>query len=237
MSSACTRSGALSTWTGCITVSRELRVPGWGAAERAYRQLSVELRNRGSRAPADRFSYRADIMRRKALAATGPRAWLGWAGSAFLWAVAALRLPAHPVRNRLRHSYRSVRSFVRRGVGRLATPAGAQAAVTLSLLAFHGRGVGSDPFGLGSTIAALTAAEAVVGLLLEITFIATLTRRLLGRLAQFRGTKRRPSTSPTLRYREQFNQVTIGGRPRLGWSTRRATTRQATARSPSSHQR
>jgi hypothetical protein len=53
--------------------------------------------------------------------------------------------------------------------------------MTLSALAFHGRGAASDPYGLETTVAALTATEAVVGLLIEITFIATLTRRLFGR--------------------------------------------------------
>ena len=163
-----------------LWVSRNTRVAGWGAAERAYRQLSVELKNHGLREPADRFSYRADIMRRKALGATGPRAWLSWLGSAFLWAVVG-------------YGFRPIRCVgVYLGVVAVfasayaAASRGSQhqldlrAAITLSVLAFHGRGIVSDPFGLRDLVTSLTAAEAIVGLLLEVTFIAALTRRLFG---------------------------------------------------------
>jgi hypothetical protein len=54
-------------------------------------------------------------------------------------------------------------------------------ALILSLSSFHGRGFFSQSFTLGDTYARLAAAEAVVGLLIEICVIATFTQRFLGK--------------------------------------------------------
>ncbi len=54
-------------------------------------------------------------------------------------------------------------------------------ALVVSLTAFHGRGFFSDQFKPGDPQALAAAIEAVVGLLIEISFIATFTQRFLGK--------------------------------------------------------
>ena len=48
-------------------------------------------------------------------------------------------------------------------------------------IAFHGRGFFPDQFHPGDPQALVAAIEAFVGLLIEVTFIATLTQRLFGK--------------------------------------------------------
>jgi hypothetical protein len=50
-------------------------------------------------------------------------------------------------------------------------------ALVVSLTAFHGRGFFATTFQPGDPPAALVAEEAVIGLLIEISFIVTLTQR------------------------------------------------------------
>ncbi len=50
-------------------------------------------------------------------------------------------------------------------------------ALVMSVLSFHGRGLGSG-FSLDNSVTMLSAAEAVIGLIIEIVLIATLTQRL-----------------------------------------------------------
>ena len=54
-------------------------------------------------------------------------------------------------------------------------------ALIFSVTAFHGRGFLIGPFTLASPITALAALEAVTGLFIEISFIATFTQRFFGR--------------------------------------------------------
>jgi hypothetical protein len=54
-------------------------------------------------------------------------------------------------------------------------------ALVLSVSSFHGRGFFSPSIQLGDTYARLAAAEAIIGLLIEITFIATFTQRFFAR--------------------------------------------------------
>lgn len=54
-------------------------------------------------------------------------------------------------------------------------------ALIFSVTAFHGRGFFPGPFTLGDPVTALAALEAVVGLFIEISFIATFTQRFFGR--------------------------------------------------------
>ncbi len=54
-------------------------------------------------------------------------------------------------------------------------------ALVVSLTAFHGRGFFSDQFRPGDPQAFIAAAEAVIGLLIEISFIATFTQRFFGK--------------------------------------------------------
>jgi len=54
-------------------------------------------------------------------------------------------------------------------------------ALVLSVSSFHGRGFFSQNITLGDAYAQIAALEAVVGLLIEISFIATFTQRFLGK--------------------------------------------------------
>jgi hypothetical protein len=53
-------------------------------------------------------------------------------------------------------------------------------ALVLSVSAFHGRGFFQPVQSLGDPVAILAAVEAVIGLFIEITFIATFTQRFFG---------------------------------------------------------
>jgi uncharacterized protein YjbI with pentapeptide repeats len=54
-------------------------------------------------------------------------------------------------------------------------------ALVFSVTAFHGRGFLIGPFTLASPVTAFAALEAVIGLFIEISFIATFTQRFFGR--------------------------------------------------------
>lgn len=54
-------------------------------------------------------------------------------------------------------------------------------AIVISMTAFHGRGFFPEQFKPGDPQALVAAIEAFVGLLIEVIFIATLTRRLFGK--------------------------------------------------------
>jgi hypothetical protein len=49
------------------------------------------------------------------------------------------------------------------------------------MTSFHGRGFFPGGIGLDDPLTVLAAIEAFVGLLIEVTFIATLTQRLFGK--------------------------------------------------------
>jgi hypothetical protein len=51
----------------------------------------------------------------------------------------------------------------------------------LSISSFHGRGQFPNGLSLGDPVASVAAAEAIIGLLIEITFIATFTQRFFAR--------------------------------------------------------
>jgi hypothetical protein len=51
----------------------------------------------------------------------------------------------------------------------------------LSISSFHGRGFFQPVQSLGDPVAIIAAVEAIVGLLIEISFIATFTQRFFGR--------------------------------------------------------
>lgn len=54
-------------------------------------------------------------------------------------------------------------------------------ALIFSVTSFHGRGFFPGPFTIGAPVTAIAALEAVVGLIIEISFIATFTQRFFGR--------------------------------------------------------
>jgi uncharacterized protein YjbI with pentapeptide repeats len=146
---------------------------------RAYRQLSIALREQGVNEDADRFAYRAQYLQRQVL--RRERAWLRYLGSVLLDAAAG-------------YGYRPLRSVIAYVViiglfagayllnGQFATPhLRWDEALVLSISSFHGRGFFTSGINLGDTLARLAAGEAIIGLLIEITFIATFTQRFFAR--------------------------------------------------------
>jgi hypothetical protein len=144
-------------------------------AVQAYRQVAVVLREQGLNEHADRFGYRALVLQRRVLRQQGH--WPRWLGSSVLDLIAG-------------YGYRPLRSLatylavvlgfaviylVMGGAGGHALTW--NEALVVSLTAFHGRGFFATAFQPGDPQAAVAAAEAVLGLLIEVTFIATVTQR------------------------------------------------------------
>jgi uncharacterized protein YjbI with pentapeptide repeats len=144
-------------------------------AVRTYRQLSTLLLAQGLNEDASRFSYRAQQLQRivwrlqrnfgryvfsviiNLLAGYGYKPWRSFV--TYLVVIAAFALIYH----------------------QLGTHLPWNEAVVISMTAFHGRGFFSDQFHPGDPQALVAAIEAFVGLLIEVTFIATLTQRLFGK--------------------------------------------------------
>ncbi len=148
-------------------------------AVRANRQLAVALQAQGLSEEAARFAYRAQHLQRIVL--RRQRKWVAYLFSGMLDLLAG-------------YGYRPVRSVIAYLViifgfmGLYLLNAHFVAphlrwdeALVLSVSSFHGRGFFSQEISLGDTYARLAAAEAVVGLLIEISFIATFTQRFFGK--------------------------------------------------------
>jgi hypothetical protein len=148
-------------------------------AVRANRQLAVALLAQGLHEEAARFAYLAQRLQRTVL-----RRQQKFGSYLFSW---FLDLIAG-------HGYRPVRSLIAYLVmiiffmGLYLLNAHFVAphlkwdeALVLSVSSFHGRGFFSQDISLGDTYARLAAAEAVVGLLIEISLIATFTQRYFGK--------------------------------------------------------
>ncbi|HEX8035384.1 MAG TPA: pentapeptide repeat-containing protein [Ktedonobacterales bacterium] len=149
------------------------------AAVRAYRLLAVELRSQGLNEHSDRYANRAQLCERRLLRMQ--RHYLRYLGSLLLDLISG-------------YGYRPLRSIATYVLVILAF-AGAyllnaqfaephlrwDEAIVLSISAFHGRGFFTTGISLGDTLARLAAAEAIIGLLIEITFIATFTQRFFAR--------------------------------------------------------
>src|SRR5262249_52840963 len=148
-------------------------------AVRANQQLATTLRAQGLSEEADRFAYRAQVLQRRVLRQRGR--WLRYLGSGLLDLVAG-------------YGYKPLRSFLayifiicvfaalyllnaQFDVPHLSW----DEAIVLSISSFHGRGFFTSGISLSDTLARLAAGEAIIGLLIEITFIATFTQRFFAR--------------------------------------------------------
>lgn len=151
------------------------------AAVRANRQLVVVLRNQGLNEEAARFAYRAQVLERKVL--WWQRKPLAYIFSWMLYLLAG-------------YGYKPIRSIITYllmiGIfagmyfilGTMASGSYHLAwyeALVVSLTAFHGRGFFAEQFKPGDPQAFVAATEAVVGLFIEISFIATFTHRFFGK--------------------------------------------------------
>jgi len=144
-------------------------------ATRAYRQLSVVLRNQGLNEQATRFSYRAQLMQRKLF--WYDRTYAKWLGSLFLDLLSGYGYKV----GRCFIAYALVIGIFATIYHLLGTHSAWNESIVISMTAFHGRGFFPEQFHPGDPQALAAAIEAFVGLLIEITLIATLTQRFFGK--------------------------------------------------------
>jgi hypothetical protein len=158
-------------------------------AARANQQLSVALRSQGVTEASSRFAYRAQIFQRKVLLRKSHL--LRWFGSLLLDFISGYGY--RPGRTLLCY-LATISGFM---VGYLVVTRGAPLfglyepmtthplqwyeALVLSVTSFHGRGFFPQGINLSDPVAILAAMEAVIGLFIEIIFIATFTQRFFAR--------------------------------------------------------
>ena len=150
-------------------------------AVRAYRQLSVALRNQGLNEDASRFTYRAQLMQRKVF-------WYTYQGKRgqYLFSLFLDLLSGYgykPLRCFAAYlivifAFATAYFIIGHKVGPVLSPL---SSVVFSMTSFHGRGFFPGGIALDDPLTVVAALEAFVGLLIEVTFIATLTQRLFGR--------------------------------------------------------
>ncbi len=157
------------------------------AAVRANRQLATALRDQGMNEEADQFAYRAQVLQRQVFRQQRKRgrAVLSWlldrvAGHGYL-----------PQRSLI--TYVAVllifaSLYLLAGNGLLTFGLASQyhtlpwyEALILSVSSFHGRGFFQPIKSPGDPIAILASLEAIFGLFIEVSFIATFTQRFFGK--------------------------------------------------------
>jgi uncharacterized protein YjbI with pentapeptide repeats len=163
------------------------RLNEYKAAVRANRQLAVALQAQGLNEEAARFAYRAQKLQRAVLLRQLKVGQYLFSGFLALLAGYGYK----PVRGVIAYVLvilvcASVYYAIGQTLGPSLTPLGA---IVFSITSFHGRGFfpGPPTPGTANTIPldhpmiVLAACEAIVGLLIELSFIATFTQRFFGK--------------------------------------------------------
>lgn len=172
--------------------SRNTRLLEFELAVRANRQLAVALQEQGLNEDAGRFAYRAQVLQKTvfrcqiALAEISVKQRLqmlgAWFFSWFLYLIAGYGYK--PGRSFLAYfltisGFATAYYFLGHFVGPTLSPLGA---FVFSMTSFHGRGFfPGNNISLDDPLTVLAALEALVGLIIEVTFIATLTQRFFNR--------------------------------------------------------
>ena len=159
--------------------AQEAHIADFRDAVRANRQLSVALQSQGLNEEATRFAYRAQLLQREVLKLQ--RKYAAYLFSIFLDLLAGYGY--QPIRSVISYllviSIFSIMYFVLgKTTGPQFSPLGA---VVFSLTSFHGRGFFPGGIPLDDPITVTAALQAVVGLTIEISFIATFTQRFFGK--------------------------------------------------------
>jgi hypothetical protein len=162
----------------------DLRLNEYEQAARANHQLAVVLEAQGLNEIAARFAYRAQVLQKSVFGLQmlqrgvtirqRIQAFGVWLFSWFLYLLAGFGY--RPGRTFI--SYLIVIGFFAAAYYNLSAHLAWNEAIVISMTAFHGRGFFPDQFKPGDPQALIAAIEAFVGLLIEVTFIATLTQRL-----------------------------------------------------------
>lgn len=167
--------------------ARLVREDAYDGAMRAYNQLAVALRNQGMTDVANRYTYRAQLMQRAILRLR--RRYIQYVGSLFIDLLAGYGF--RPGRSILMYLavilwFANFYVWASHGLFSLGLPPSHvqplawYEGLILSVSSFHGRGF--QPFqNLNDPIAALAGIQAVFGLIIEVSFIATFTQRFFAR--------------------------------------------------------
>ena len=158
-------------------------ISSYQGAVRANRQLATVLRSQGLNEDADRFAYKAQELQRKVLRRQGRH------GSAFgSWLLDIIAGYGYKPMRTLTVYLLALISFaaayfilgqvVGPHLSPLVSPLGA---FVFSMTSFHGRGFFPGGIVLDDPITVLAAFEAFVGLVVEVSFIATFTQRFFAR--------------------------------------------------------
>lgn len=162
------------------TKDEATRLTEFQTAVRANRQFAVALRNLGLNEEADRFAYRAQMLQRhvlwrqrKRLSALG--SWLLDAISGYGYRPRRSLITYVLVVGLFAVAYFLMRDSVHPALNPLD-------AIIFSITSFHGRGFNpGETVTLHNPLTIAAAIEAIIGLLIEITFIATFTQRFFAR--------------------------------------------------------
>ena len=155
------------------------QVEHYQAAVRAYRKLATVLRNQGLNEDADRFAYKAQKLQRQVL--RRQHRYGAAFGSWLLDLVAGYGYK--PMRTLAVYllaliSFSVAYFILGQTVGPHLSPLGA---FVFSMTSFHGRGFFPGGIVLDDPITVVAAFEAFVGLVVEVSFIATFTQRFFAR--------------------------------------------------------
>ncbi len=151
------------------------QIEDYKRAVRAYRQIALALQEQGMSEEAMRFASRAQCMQRVVLRKQRHLARYG--SSLFLDLLAGYGYK--PTRSFA--AYLAVICLFMALYHLLGHQLAWNEAFVVSMTAFHGRGFFPGTFTPGDPLAFASALEALVGLIIEVTFIATLTQRLFGK--------------------------------------------------------
>jgi uncharacterized protein YjbI with pentapeptide repeats len=156
-----------------------MRLGEYEWAVRANRQLAVALQGQGLNEIAAYFGYRAQVLQREVL---WRRRKIGqFLFSGFLDILAGYGYK--PGRSVLAYvlviaTFALVYAMLGHSVHPAISPLGA---LIFSVTSFHGRGFFPGGIPLDDPVTVLAATEAVIGLIIEISFIATFTQRFFGK--------------------------------------------------------
>jgi hypothetical protein len=158
--------------------SGKARIIAVHKAARAYRGLSLALRQQGMLKEAAKYRLREQKLERKA--AFKEHRYFAWAFSWLLNLIAGYG--ERPIRSFIAYGamiigFAAVFFVLGPGESHALTP---QGALVFSVTSFHGRGFFPGGLSLEDLITQLAAAEAVFGLFIEISFIAAFTQRFFG---------------------------------------------------------
>jgi hypothetical protein len=160
--------------------SKEDRLQDHQKAAEAYRQLASVLRRQGLHEEASRFAYRAQVLQRQLF--RRQRQWLRYVSYLFLELISGYGYqPPRSVATYLLVVLGFAVTYYALGnqVNPALNPLGA---IVFSITSFHGRGFApAEHVLITNSLTVLAAAEAIVGLLIEIVFIATFTNRFFAR--------------------------------------------------------